>query len=92
MRNPWLGLIMDTWSLGMEASSVIGLRTLMFATGGPDAQTEAARMISEKMVAGMELGAMAWTGSLGLTPQDAAAKTVAHYRREVRANRRRLSR
>ena len=31
------------------------------------------------------------TGTLGVTPHGAAAKTVAHYRRKVRANRRRLS-
>ena len=42
--NPWIKLTMDTWSLGIEASSVIGLRTLKMAAGGPAAQTEAALM------------------------------------------------
>jgi hypothetical protein len=32
------------------------------------------------------------SGALGLSPHSAAAATVAHYRRKVRANRRRLSR
>ena len=47
MRNPWMKLTMDTWALGIEASSVIGLRTLKMAAGGPAAQTEAALMINE---------------------------------------------
>jgi hypothetical protein len=32
------------------------------------------------------------TGGMGLTPASAAARTVAHYRRKVRANQRRLTR
>ena len=47
--NPWMKLTMDTWSLGLEASSVIGLRALKMAVGGPAAQTEAALMIHEKI-------------------------------------------
>jgi hypothetical protein len=31
------------------------------------------------------------TGGLGATPQRAVSRTIAHYRRKVRANRRRLS-
>lgn len=90
--NPWMKLTMDAWSLGVEASSVIGLRTLKMAAGGPGAQTEAALMIHEKIVSTLDLQVRAMTGGLGVTPHGAAAKTVAHYRRKVRANRRRLSR
>lgn len=89
--NPWMKLTMDTWSLGVEASSVIGLRTLKMAAGGPEAQTEAALMINEKIASTLALQMRAMTGGLGITPHGAAAKTVAHYRRKVRANRRRLS-
>jgi len=90
-RNPWFGLSMDAWAMGLEASTVIGLRTLKLAAGGPDAHAEAQRMVAEKMTAGMELGVRAMTGGLGASPAAAAAQTVSHYRRKVRANRRRLS-
>ncbi len=75
----------------MESSAVIGLRTMALAAGGPGAQVEAERMVREKIEAGLALQAKAMTGGLGLTPRGAAAKTVAHYRRRVRANRRRLA-
>jgi hypothetical protein len=90
-RNPWFGIGMSAWSLGLEASSVIGLRTLKLATGGAAGEAEARRMVSEKIDAGFALQALALTGGLGSTPQTAAAKTLTHYRRKVRANRRRLS-
>ena len=70
---------------------MIGLRTLKMAAGGPDADAERQRMVSEKIAAGLAWQALALTGGLGLTPQGAAAKTLTHYRRRVRANRRRLS-
>jgi len=90
-RNPWLRLGFDAWSLGMEASSVIGLRTLKLAAGGAAAETEAGLMIGEKMRSSWMLGALALTGGLGTSPVGAASKAVSHYRRKVRANRRRLS-
>ena len=81
---------MDAWALGLETSSVIALRTMKMSAGGPAADAEGQRMVSEKVRAGMELTTLAMTGGLGLTPQGAAAKTLAHYRRKVRANQRRL--
>jgi hypothetical protein len=54
------------------------------------AEVEARRMISEKIEAGFALQALALTGGR-LTADSAAAKMVAHYRRKVRANRRRLA-
>jgi hypothetical protein len=89
-RNPWLKLALDAWSLGMESSSVIGLRTLKIAAGGAAADAEARRMVEEKVSAGFEWQTLALAGGLGLTPHRAAAKTLAHYRRKVRANQRRL--
>jgi hypothetical protein len=91
VRNPWIKISMDAWALGLEASSVIGLRTMKLAAGGAAAQTEAELMVREKIEAGMALQARAMAGGLGITPQGAAAKTLAHYRRKVRANQRRLS-
>jgi hypothetical protein len=43
------------------------------------------------MEAGLTLQALALTGGLGLTANSAATKSLAHYRRKVRANRRRLA-
>jgi hypothetical protein len=89
--NPWLRLGFNTWALGMEASSVMALRTLKILSGGAAAEAEIRRMSDEKIKAGLALQATAMTGGLGLTLDGAAAKTVAHYRRKVRANRRRLT-
>jgi hypothetical protein len=89
-HNPWLKLSLDAWSLGMESASVIGLRTLKLANGGAGAEAETLRMVQEKVMAGLEWQTLALTGGLGLTPDRAAAKTLTHYRRKVRANQRRL--
>lgn len=89
--NPWLGIGLDAWRLGVEASTVIGLRTLKIAQGGASGRAEAERMLSEKVEAGVALQALAMTGGLGATPASASARTLAHYRRKVNANRRRLS-
>ena len=90
-RNPWFGIGMSAWSLGLEAQAVIGLRTLKIAAGGAAGEAEARRMVAEKIDAGVALQTLAVTGGLGFTPHGAAAKTLTHYRRKVRANRRRLS-
>lgn len=91
-RNPWIGLGFDAWRLGIEASSVIATRTLMLAAGGPAASLEARRMVAEKIDAGVALQGKAIRGELGVTPAAVTAQTLAHYRRKVRANRRRLAR
>jgi hypothetical protein len=89
--NPWLRLGLGAWSLGAESSAVIGLRVMKMAAGGAAAEMEAQRMVREKVQAGLAIQTMALTGALGVTPHGAAAKTLAHYRRKVRANRRRLA-
>ena len=90
-RNPWFRTTFYAWSLGLEASSVIALRTLKIAAGGVAAEAETRRMVSEKLEAGLALQALVLTGGLGLTAHSAATKTLVHYRRKVRANRRRLA-
>lgn len=90
--NPWFGILVDTWSLGVEASAVMGLRVMKITQGGASGQAEAERMISEKVEAALDLQARTLTGGLGVTPASATARTLAHYRRKVKANRRRLSR
>lgn len=81
---------MDSWSLGMEASTVVGMRMLKLSQGGPAAATEAERMVREKIDAAADLQRLALTGGLGTTSHRAATKTISHFRRKVRANRRRL--
>lgn len=89
--NPWIGIGFDAWRLGLEASTVIGLRTLRIAQGGEAGRLETERMVSEKVEAGIALQALAMGGGLGLSPASASARTLAHYRRKVSANRRRLT-
>lgn len=78
--------------LGVESSTVIGLRMMTLSQGGSTAADEAQRMVAEKVKAAIELQALALTGSLGMTTNAAAAKSIAHYGKKVRANRRRLTR
>jgi len=89
--NPWARIGINAWSLGVEASSVIALRLLKIATGGTAGNAEARRMVDEKLQAGLDIQRLALSGALGMTPHAAAATTLTHYRRKVRANRRRLS-
>jgi hypothetical protein len=91
ISNPWLSLTMDAWALSLEASTVMSLRALKLAAGGAAAEAEALRMVTEKIEAGMALQAKAMTGAIG-TGHAAAHGALKHYRRKVRANRRRLSR
>lgn len=77
--------------LGLEAATVVGQRGLKIATGGRAAKAEARRMVREKLDAAVAWQILAMTGGLGTTAPAAAAKTLRHYRRKVRANRRRLA-
>jgi hypothetical protein len=89
--NPWLRIGMDAWALGIEASTVIGLRTLKIAAGGVEGADEFRLMIAEKINAGLVLQAQAVKGALGPSPERAVTASLAHVRRKVRANRKRLS-
>jgi hypothetical protein len=91
VSNPWFGIGLEAFTLGLEAASVIALRSLRLAEGGARAQAEATRMVAEKIQAAAALSAMAATGGLGAKPATAASRTLRHYGRKVRANRRRLS-
>ena len=82
---------MDAMTLGVEASTVIALRGMKIAAGGPAADAEAKRMVQEKVEAAMALQTLALTGALGWSAPGITSKTIAHYRRRVRANRRRLA-
>lgn len=80
LRPTWLDLAL----LGVESQQVIWLRLMKLALGGPEAQTEATRMISEKSVAAIRASNMLLLGGT-------ADNVVKQYRRVVRSNRRRLS-
>ena len=69
---------------------MIGLRMFRIAQGGEAGRAETERMVSEKVDAAVALQALAAGGGLGPTAATASARTLAHYRRKVSANRRRL--
>jgi len=85
----WLGAV----TLAAEAQWVIAMRTMLMATGGAAAVTEAQRMVSEKLLAGAQAqiaAGMALATGGGLDGAMRAAEKP--YRRAVGANRRRLTR
>lgn len=87
----WTNLAFDSWMLGAEASTVIWMRSLKMMAGGQPAMTEMHRMVSEKVAASLTLMPAVMAGGFAQTPQAMAALSLAHYRKPVRANRRRLS-
>jgi hypothetical protein len=91
MRNPWVRLSLDAVKLGVEAQSVVALRLMKLAGGGPEAAVEAQLMVTEKIRAAVGAGAHLASGALAGDPQG-AQRAMGVYRRGVRANRRRLTR
>lgn len=91
MPNYWT-LAMESWRLWTEASAVMWLRSLRLARGGALGEREARRMIEEKVDANMLLG-LALLPSLltGASPEALARRSMGHYGKRVRANRRRLA-
>ena len=87
----WLNVGFDAWSLGLDASAVVALRTTKALMGGDASGREAELMVSEKLAAAAELQSLFLFGRLGTDPARAAKKVVRFYGRKVRANRRRLS-
>lgn len=87
----WFSIGLDSWLLGAEAATVIALRTAKLALGDAAAWKEAHLMVEEKSDAYLALQTALASGSMGDSPEAIARGTLAHYRRRVRANRRRLS-
>ncbi len=87
-----LSLAFDSWSMGIQASEVIGLRMVRFAGGGPAAAAEAQWMMTEKIEAVWELQRLAASGAFGSDLEGTAARQMRHVSKKIRANRRRLSR
>lgn len=88
---PWMKLSMDAMLLGAEAQTVIGLRLMKLAAGGAAAAAEAELMVTEKVSAAMEVNRHLAVAALTGGGPRGASRAMAHYRRKVRANRRRLS-
>ena len=85
--NAWMRTGIEAWALGLEASTVIGMRVAKCASGGDLDGKEARLMVAEKMASALTLQAELF----GLSPIATTQKTLRHYRREVSANRERLS-
>jgi hypothetical protein len=83
MSRNWMRLTHDAVMLGLEAQRVIGLRLIKLSGGGPAAQAEALRMVSEKTAALAEAG-------LTLARGGSAGRVMRRYRTHVRSNKRRL--
>lgn len=90
-RRSWLSLAFGTWQATLEAQQVIGLRLARLAGGGKSAGAEAIRMTSEKISALSEAQAAATTALLMGKAAIIPSRTLALYRRKMRANRRRLT-
>ncbi|MBH1945284.1 hypothetical protein I5L01_13730 [Erythrobacter sp. YJ-T3-07] len=88
----WTRLAFDTWALSMEASCVIWLRSMRIMAGGKLAESEAERMVSEKLTAAMTLMPAIMAGGANQSAEEATGRALAHYAKPVRANRRRLTR
>jgi hypothetical protein len=83
---------MDAFALGLEAQQVIALRMAKFAMGADPGGHEVRRMVTEKASAAMEAHAGLVQAMASGDMTGAPGRTLAIYRRKVRANRRRLSR
>ncbi|MFS0850544.1 hypothetical protein AB3M93_13910 [Novosphingobium panipatense] len=89
-RNPaadWMKLAHDSYWLGVESLTVIGLRTFDIMTG-QGSERENRLMVTEKVRAAATAGMMLAAGGGSAT---STGKAVRHYRRKVAANRKRLT-
>ncbi|MDP2411661.1 MAG: hypothetical protein Q8M26_15415 [Pseudolabrys sp.] len=86
---------MNTWfeaaRFAADMQQVVALRMMRLASGGPLAETECQRMVSEKVAAFGEAQGVLMTALMtGTSLEVAAVKAYVPYRRTVRANSRRL--
>jgi hypothetical protein len=91
--NAWCALSLQTARLGWEAQNVIALRLMRMTAQSPGSQTEACRMVTEKVAAFSEAQSVAATAVIkGGKTHRVAKKVLGVYKKRVRANRRRLTR
>ena len=90
--NDWFALSLQTAKLGWEAQGVMALRVMRMATQPARSQTEARRMVTEKVAALGEAQAVAAAAVIrGGKSHRVAKKVLGVYGKRVRANRRRLT-
>jgi hypothetical protein len=85
----WSRLMVDATWLWADAATVIALRSWRLMAGGPAAERELERMVSEKAAAGVELAGAIARGR-ATSPAAATRTTRRGYGKRVRQNRRRL--
>ena len=87
MFNPWLAFSLNAFQMGVEAQSVIALRMLRLASGNARSETEATRMVTEKIAAAAEAQAVVAMATFTGHPQHGAAtKALKIFKKRVRAN------
>lgn len=87
----WMAAGMEAWALGFDMWSVIGLRMMKIAAGGPAAESETRRMVEEKMNAAMEMQTKMLTGGISSDPATGSRQIMRYYSGKVQGNRKRLS-
>jgi hypothetical protein len=80
----WMKITGDAAMLGIETQQVMHLRMMKLFAGGPEAQSEALRMVTEKTTALTE-------AMMTLARGGSAQRVIGRYRTHVRSNQRRLS-
>jgi hypothetical protein len=80
----WMKITGDVAMLGIETQQVMQLRMMKLFAGGPKAQSEALRMVTEKTTALAE-------ATMTLARGGSARRVIRRYRSHVKSNRRRLS-
>jgi hypothetical protein len=80
----WMKITGDAAMLGIETQQVMHLRMMKLFAGGPQAQSEALRMVTEKTTALAE-------ATMTLARGGSAQRVIRRYRTHVKSNRRRLS-
>src|SRR5580692_9741492 len=91
MWNDWFALSLQTAKLSWEAQNVIALRVMRMATQPAHSQTEARRMVTEKVAALGEAQVAATAAAMkGGNNHRVAKKVLGVYGKRVRANKRRL--
>jgi hypothetical protein len=80
----WMKITSDAAMLGIETQQVMHLRMMKLFAGGPQAQSEALRMVTEKTTALAE-------ATMTLARGGSAQRVIRRYRTHVKSNRRRLS-
>jgi hypothetical protein len=88
----WVDLSSQAALMGLEAQQVIALRLMRLAAGGALAESEASRMITEKVEAFSEAQAATAIATMkGHNSNQVAKKALGVYRKRIRRNRRRLT-